>query len=206
MAPVEGNMEMLARAVESEARAEAEQILSNARAKAEAIRQRAQEQADAERKEILERAYQDAERIRRQAVASAQLKARTLQLEQREKLLDNVFKGAREQLPGVQQWSNYDELAGGWLREAVIHLGAGTAHIHADETTRQLLTDEVLDKLAKELKVKLVLKEPLKQGTGVVAETTDGHLHYDNTLETRLSRLQDELRSPVYHILMGEPL
>jgi len=32
----------------------------------------------------------------------------------------------------------------------------------------------------------------------------DGKLNYDNTLETRLNRLQGTLRASVYKILMGE--
>jgi vacuolar-type H+-ATPase subunit E/Vma4 len=56
------------------------------------------------------------------------------------------------------------------------------------------------------LKVKLTIKGELKQGTGVIVQTEDGRLQYDNTLETRLSRLKNALRSPVYHILMGEAL
>ena len=35
-------------------------------------------------------------------------------------------------------------------------------------------------------------------------ETPDGHRRYDNTLETRLARMKDDLRTPIYHILMGD--
>ena len=53
-----------------------------------------------------------------------------------------------------------------------------------------------------ELAVKLELGEPLERGTGVVIVTDDEHRRYDSTLETRLSRMQASLRTPVYHILM----
>ena len=94
----EENIAALSSAILSEAKAEAEQIGSDASSKAEGIRQRAKEQAEAERKEILDRANQEAERIRSQAVSTTQLKARTMELESREKLLDGVFKAARQQL------------------------------------------------------------------------------------------------------------
>ena len=67
-------------------------LQAEAKEKADAIRQHAQEQAESERKEILDRAKQEAERIRSQVIATAQMKARTLQLEHREKLLDKVFQ------------------------------------------------------------------------------------------------------------------
>jgi vacuolar-type H+-ATPase subunit E/Vma4 len=206
MRTVEESIKALSRAVQDEARAEADQVLADAKAKAEAIGQHAQEQAAAERAEILERASADAARIRSQAIATAQLKARTLQLERREKLLDSVFAAARQQLPTVQQWTDYGQIARRLLQEPLTLLGADTAQVRADERTRSLLTDPVLAEITKDLGVQMQLGALLEQGTGVIVETTDGHRQVDNTLETRLSRLQEALRSPVYHLLTGEPL
>jgi V/A-type H+-transporting ATPase subunit E len=206
MRTVAESIKALSRAVQDEARTEADQVLADAKAKAEAIRQRAQEQAAAERAEILEHASADAERIRSQAIATAQLKARTLQLARREKLLDSVFAAARQQVPTVQQWTDYGQIAHHLLQEALTLLGADAAQVRADEGTRAVLTDPVLAEISKELGVQLQFGAPLEQGTGVIVETTDGHRQVDNTLETRLSRLQDALRAPVYHLLTGEPL
>jgi vacuolar-type H+-ATPase subunit E/Vma4 len=44
----------------------------------------------------------------------------------------------------------------------------------------------------------------IAEGTGVMVDADDGRLHYDNTLETRLGRLQGSLRSPVFRVLQGE--
>ncbi len=206
MRSVEESIQALSRAVLSEARAEAERILADAKTSADAIRQRAQEQAAAERTQALERAAQEAERIRGQAIATTQLKARTLRLERREKLLDRVFEAAWQQLPTVQQATDYDQIVHHLLREALIHLGADAAQVLADEQTRMHLTDQVLATISKEMGGQVQLGTPLKQGRGVIVETVDGHRQYDNTLETRLSRLQDALRSPVYHLLLGESL
>jgi vacuolar-type H+-ATPase subunit E/Vma4 len=203
---MEEGMEALARAVESEARAESEQILAGARLKAEAIRQRAQEQATSERTEILERASREAERVRSQAIATAELQARTLELEHREKLLDSVFEAARQRLSAVPQSADYDQIVRHLLREALTDLGSAEARIRADEQTRLLLTEQVLAGISKELGVQVQLGAPLQEGTGVIVETLDGHRHYDNTLEARLGRLQNALRSPVHHLLMGESL
>jgi V/A-type H+-transporting ATPase subunit E len=206
MAPVEGNIEMLSSAILSEAQTEADQILAEAREKVKAIKESAESQIAAERTEILNRAQKDAERIRRQAVATAQIKARTVQLEHREKLLDSVFEAARQQLPTVQQWSEYGEISQRLLCEALIHLGAEKAIIKADETTRRLLTAKKLEEISKEVKTELGFGDNLKKQTGVIVEAEGGRLRYDNTLETRLGRLQNETRSPVYHLLMGESL
>jgi len=204
MKSVEENIEALSGAILSEARGEAEQIGSDASTKADTIRARAKEQAEAERKEILDRANQEAGRIRSQVVSTTQLKARTLELESREKLLDGVFKAARQRLSSIQQRPDYDQIVYRLTQEALSQLNAKDGQIRADKDTQKLLSDHISDKICKDMKVSLKIGQPLEQGTGVVFDTTDGHLHYDNTLETRLNRLQNGLRSAVYRILMGE--
>jgi V/A-type H+-transporting ATPase subunit E len=206
MKSTEESIQALTRAVLSEAHAEADRILADARAKADTTYQHAQEQAAAERTEALERASREAERIRQQVIATTQLKARTLQLERREKLLDSVFEAAQQQLPAVPQWADYDRIVRDLLREALTHLGADAARIRADQPTQALLTDHILADISNELGVQVQLGTPLKQGTGVIVETVDGRRQYDNTLEARLGRLRNSLRSPAYRLLMGESL
>jgi V-type H+-transporting ATPase subunit E len=201
MKSVAEDIEMLERAILTEAREEAEVMREEAQAKAAAIHKRAQEQAAAERKAILDRANQDAERLRSQANATAQLKARSLQLEHREKLLNSVFEEVRKQLPAVKDRSDYKGIAMMLAREALSQLNAREAEIRADEATQKALD---LSELGKELNGKFSFGDNLEEGTGVVAVASGGKLYYDNTLETRLNRLQDTLRSTVYKVLMGE--
>ena len=198
------DIEMLERAILTEARDEAEQIKAEAKEKAEAIRKRAQEHAEAERKAILDRAREEVERLRGQAIATAQLKARSLELAHREKLLDRVFKAVKEKLPEVQKRPDFDQMASMLLREALTQLRVKKADIRADETTQKSLKKGALDEISKELDGEFNITGALEEGMGVVVDAADGKLHYDNTLETRLNRLQNALRSSVYHVLIGE--
>jgi V/A-type H+-transporting ATPase subunit E len=198
------DIEMLERAILVEAREEADQLQVEAKGKAEAIRGRAQEQAEAERKAILDRANQDAERLRSQATATAQLKSRSTQLEHREKLLDGVFEEVKKQLGTVTKRPDYDAIAALLLREALTELRVHKAEVRADEATQKALKKGALDEVAKELKGEFTLAGVLEEGSGVVVDAADGKIHYDNTFETRLSRLQNTLRSSVYKLLMGE--
>ena len=205
-AEVQENMDSLSRAIMAEARDDAEHLLTEARARAETIRKQAQEQANQVKNEILDRARQEADQVRSQNVATAQLQARTIQLQQREKLLDNVFNTAMQELPSVQKWTDYPEIVQNLLREAILQLRANEIVVHADKTTQAVLSQAILQDLEKELNVQISLGEPLEQGTGVMVEANNGRLQFDNTLETRLRRMQNSLRLPVYHILMGEKL
>jgi V/A-type H+-transporting ATPase subunit E len=198
------NIEMLERAILTEAREESEQMQVEAREKADAIHKRAQEQAQSERKAILDRANQDAERLRSQAMATAQLKARSTQLEHREKLLEGVFEEVKKQLGSVTKRPDYDAIAALLLREALTELRVHKAEIRADESTQKALKKGALEEIAKELKGEFNIAGALEEGSGVVVDAGDGKIHYDNTLETRLNRLQSALRSSVYKVLMGE--
>jgi len=201
MDSVEQDIELLARAIMTEAREEAEQLQAEARDKAEAIRKRAQQEAESERNAILAQAKEDADRLRSQTSATTQLKARSTLLEQREKILNEVFEEARKKLSSVKDRSDYGEIAMMLAREALTQLNASEAEVRADETTQKALK---LDELSKELNGKFTFGEKIEEGTGVVVNAEDGKLHYDNTLETRLSRLHGSLRSSVYKLLMGE--
>ena len=198
------DIEMLERAILSEARDKAEQIKAEAREKAEVIRKRAQEQAEQERRAILERAQQDADRLRGQAAATAQLKARSAQLGSREQLLDRVFEAVKEKLPDVEKRPDYDQIAALLLREALVQLRVNKAQIRTDQATLNSLQKNALNDISKELNGQFTTGEPLEEGIGVVVNAADGKLNYDNTLETRLNRLQGTLRASVYKILMGE--
>ncbi len=197
----EEDIELLARAIMVEAREEAEQLQAEAKEKAEAIRKRAQDQAESERKAILTRAKEDADRLRSQSSATSQLKARSTQLEQREKILNDVFEEVRKQLGAVTKRADYGAIVAMLTREALTQLKVTDAEVLADETTQKALK---LDELSKEFNGTFKPGKKLEEGTGVVVSAAGGKLHYDNTLETRLSRLQGSLRSSVYKTLMGE--
>lgn len=200
----EENIEPLSRAILKEAEVEALEMREEAKVKADAIRQRGREEAEKVRREILDRAQQDADRLRSQMLSSAQLKVRTMQLEHREKLLDKVFQAVKEKLADIQKRPDYDQLAALLLREALVQMRVNNADIRADKVTQSVLERKALKEISSELNGQFTLGEPLEEGTGVVVDAGEGRLHYDNTLETRLQRLQSNLRASVHKILMGE--
>ena len=206
MKATDENIKVLSSAVLRDVRGDADQILADARTKADEIRRRAQEQAEAERAQILEQATVETDQIRGQVVATNQLKARTMQLEQREKLLEEVFNTVKQRLPSVLRGSDYEKIGQRLLREAITQLGVSTVIVRADSETLKSLSTRVLEDISKETGMQIRLGDPLEKGLGVVAETEDKRRQYDNTLETRLRRMQDTLRSSVYRILMGEAL
>jgi len=204
MAVVEGNIEALSRAILAEARAETDQLKTQAEAKADQIRRRAEVEADRERKATIDQALQEAERLRGQALASAQLKSRAMELARREQMLDKVFSGVSQALPTVSQRKDFQEIAIALVREGLEQLRSDRVQIRADADTLQFLTKGVLQDMSKNMHTEVTLGQVLERGTGVIVEASEGHLTFDNTLETRLSRIQGQLRASVYRVLMGE--
>ena len=123
-----------------------------------------------------------------------------------EKLLDKVFNAAKEKLASLQKRPDYDKVVAELLREAVTQLKVDQAEVRVDAATQKVLKEQTLSELSKELKTQLSIGKALEDGLGIVINADHGRLHYDNTLETRLNRLQSALRSAVYHVLMGEKL
>lgn len=200
------NIKRLSRDILQQAQSEADQITVEAKNKVEQIKKNAEEEAAAERTRILDQAKRDAERMRSQTVATTQLKARTQQLEAREKLLTEVFAASMEKLPSVQQWSDYEAIVENLALEAIQQIGSKKLIIHADKFTHKLLADSLLSKIKAKFDGTIELGNPLEKGTGLIVTTEDGHLNFDNLLETRLKRLENDLRAPVYHLLLGESL
>ena len=204
----------LRKAIMAEAKAETSQILQDAEAKARSVREQARAQAEAKREQILERAHQEVGDGCSHTIAMAQLEAQTLKLKRREQLLERTFAQARQRLAALPQSPDYAQVARCLVKEAAAcllpppgeRLGVGPDQelvLLADQETQTVLSDEVLADLENELGLRLLVGEPLTRGVGVVLRTVDGHRQFDNTLETRLSRMRDALRAPIYHILMG---
>jgi vacuolar-type H+-ATPase subunit E/Vma4 len=205
MKTVEESMKALSRSVLDQARSEAKEIIANAQINADAKRKSAQEQAATERSEALQRALRNAQDIRSQAIAAAKFEAQKLLLERREKLLEEVFNTAQQNLVTLPERKDYDQIIRHLIKEAIKILNADTVRIRADSYSQNYLTKKALDEIQKETNVQIHIGAALDHGTGVIVETMDEHRRYDNTLEARLSRLKSALRSSVYHLLMGEP-
>jgi V/A-type H+/Na+-transporting ATPase subunit E len=146
-----------------------------------------------------------AARIRREAVGSAGLEARAYKTRRRELLIQRVFDEALERLANPTELEDYKAVVKALVGEASEHLGGlDVVKVTGDKATLDLMDQEFLDHLADVIGYHVEVGEPLLQGSGIMLESPDGRLRYDNTFQTRLSRMRSALRASVYRILMGE--
>jgi vacuolar-type H+-ATPase subunit E/Vma4 len=206
MSPRQDDIQELERAILQQASGEARQILADARAKVSSLRQEAQAQADVERLAILDSAHRNADSLLAHTAAEVRVEAQSLRLRRREQLLDRVFDEALQRLASAEEWPDYGQIARFLVREAVGHIDADEMLVQADEGAQRALDEGVLGALGQELGVHLSPGATLARGTGVVLVTPDGHRRFDSTLESRLTRMHERLRTAVYRTLVGEAL
>lgn len=202
------NVQALEQAILESAQHEVEGILNEAKAKADSVRRQAEGDARVEQAKVLQVAREEADKRIAQTIAKAQLEAQMLKLQRRERRLEQTFDRVRQQLASVTERPDYKETMRQWIREAAAHLGDEAFTVDADAATHALLTTDFLEMLGRELHVTLSPGATLNARTGIILVAADGHRRYDNTLEARLTREQDGLRSAVYHILaqdQGQP-
>ena len=127
-----------------------------------------------------------------------------LRLQRREQVLTHTFDEAHQRLATIPQRADYPDIARRLISEAVSTIGDEAFVVQADAATNRVLNDAFLEDLAEHLNIHLERGSQLAEGTGIVLMTPDGHRRYDNTLETRLTRIQDNIRTAVFHILAGD--
>jgi V/A-type H+-transporting ATPase subunit E len=199
-----GGIEGLEEAVMEEAQERAREILSDAQDRAEQLRQHNERDVEAKRAAIVRRAEAKAEALRNDAAAEGHLQAQNYKLKHRESLLDRVFDQVHKRLVSLVERDDYLDLVEAFIREAVVRLEEEAVRVRTGQRTDAILDDAALDALTEDLGVTLKRGEPLPDCEGVLIETLDEHRQYDNTLDSRLDRMQEELRAPVFHLLMGK--
>jgi V/A-type H+-transporting ATPase subunit E len=197
-------VQVLERAIMEIAEQEVQTILEEARAKADSLQRQAEIKAAAESDRILTEARQKTKELLEQSVAKAQLEAQMLKLQRREQVLMRTFNEAHQQLAEIPRRPDYADIVRKLISEAATYLGDEAFVVQADAATNRVLDNAFLADLAQQLNIHLERGTQLEEGTGIVLTTPDGHRRYDSTLETRLTRVQDNIRTAVFHILAGD--
>ena len=201
---IDERIEDLSRAIIEEAHADAEMLRSVAKLKENVVLEAGQKQAEKIRAEILENANLEAERLHEERLAEVAIKAKIDWLEKREELLNTVFQTVKLRCKNLLESDAYPQALQGLIIDATRQLQTKQVWLHLDSSSRKLLDEKALAEIGKNLNVEIHLGDDLKDGIGVIAQDEQGHRFFDNTLETRLNRQMESLRSEVYKILMGE--
>jgi len=194
----------LTRSILDEAKSDVEKIQAEAKQKESEILKRGKLQAEQLHTEILEKARRDAELRKEERLAEITVKARVEAYERREQLLEATFEAVRKRLPRVPDEPGYLDALMDLMREAIQQLQSEKAILRFDAASRKLTGEEAINELGAEFGVELMIGEDLSEDIGVVAQDEKGHRIFENTLEKRLERQMERLRTTVFSILIGE--
>ena len=171
---------------------QAEQIRAAARAEADAIRAAAQREGET--------------RGRRRAaeiLAVATARRRMSLLQARESLIDEALAQVRARLSDVASRPAAADLLAELIREGLASLPAGPVRARVAPSDAALLAPAALAALGAG-RWELSLEPSAVPGGGVILETADGRLRFDNSLDARGRRRRDDLRRLAASVLLPD--
>lgn len=153
----------------------------------------------AEAAKILEGSQREAESIRRQILGSAELEARNSTLRSLEeasnRIVQDSLSAVAEKRPAA-----YEKALAKLIAEGAQVIGKD-AVVYCNAKDKKLVGS-----IAKELNSKSGLKlsigdKAIDATGGVILQSSDGTIRYDNTLEARLDRIRPQLRREIVDVL-----
>lgn len=179
----------------------AEEKIQEIKRTAESLAERIREEAKAEGEKLRDQHIASAERaiaLERSAILSAQEKNKLEILRTKDEIFHTAFHEAEKHLETIRGDERYRE----FLKRVVISLSdemEGSFTLHIDERDLDLCRD-----IGASLGLDLPFIPDISCMGGVVAYSPDGSLIVRNTLESRLKRSKEVLRSEIFRILHGD--
>lgn len=134
----------------------------------------------------------EAEKVERQIVGGADLEARNKQLAVVEESIGRVFEEAVSRIRSAERDGSYSALVGALLDEAAGVLGTSEITVYTNARDRPLL-----EPLLSKYPGAALSAEDLDCMGGLRAESRDGSMSFDNTLDARLERLKPLIRKEI---------
>ena len=190
--------EKLCDEMKKDAERKAKRGIDRAKREAEKMLNAVREEARTLKSARLAAARKTAEERQRAILAGIEHENRQSELLGREEVIQDVLAVSMERA-GALSGAVRDQSLRTLLMEAVNALGGEALVIHCAESDA-----ERVKTLSEDLPMTCsVVADPAMTG-GVLVEDDTGFKSYDNTYETRLARLQDDLRATAYAVLTGK--
>ena len=149
-------------------------------------------QLEAEYDRIISEGEKEAEKIKKQLVGASDLEARNRQLLAVEERVDAVLSEAVQRIKSAERDDSYAELIKSMIAESAANLGTDEIVLH---TSRQDM--EAVRSAASEVQGARVSDEEISCLGGVIAESGDGAMAFDNTIDARMERLKPLIRKDI---------
>jgi len=191
---------------------EVHKITSEAEKEAEELRKETAQKAASEAQDIINRGTQEAKREKQRIIAEARLKAKRKKMSMQEQLMKESFDQASKYLQelfskGKDAEYNYDTIITNFIKEAAEIIGEHSLKLSFNERDKkrfQPLLPQISEKVSQALGKKVmltILDKTISSLGGVSVKSGDGTVGVDNTIESRMSRFNEELKAGVTRTL-----
>lgn len=145
---------------------------------------------------VVEDGEKQAESLKRQIVGSAEIEARNYQLKVMEDAFTDVINKAIERIKNLDD-ERYKEGISKMLQEAYEAIGKECV-VYCNKDDRSVVSSSI-----RKLKLNKVSlsSEHIESRGGIIVESKDKTIRFDNTVEARMERMRQELRKEISSIL-----
>jgi V/A-type H+-transporting ATPase subunit E len=199
--PDTADAQRLAAVIRAQAADESAQVIDAARGRAERIRAAADAEAAAIRSAAEREGAARGQRRATELLAVARAEQQRQWLHAREALIEVAFARACARWREPASWPGGSDALAGLVREALPLFPDGVVRLRVAARDAALLTREVLAAL-EEGRWSLRVDPDSAAGGGVILESEDGRLRYDNSLDARSARGRDRLRRLAASVLL----
>jgi V/A-type H+-transporting ATPase subunit E len=194
-------------------------ILSDAKFKADSLSEEAENESKSileegekvtlmEKEKILEDGKKQSAMRYQQIISEAKMKSRRMELDSREKVIEESFKEAEEKLVKIaaSESAEYKESIKNIITEAALEIGGGDLILLLKQEDEAKIKDSISE-IENDVKAKTGKETNLEMGNnintigGTIVKTKNGDIEVNNTIEARMLRFKKSLRSEVARIL-----
>jgi V/A-type H+-transporting ATPase subunit E len=188
----------------AEVQKEAEAIVKDAKNDAKEALKKAKQQSDKNCQIILNQATARAEAEKRRIASVTEVEMRNNLLMLKEELVNTAFDNALVRLKEFGSTEKYHSYLLKRMRDAVKGLGQKRLIIQVNAKDKARLTQEI-DSLSKKLSCEFKLLDETGDFIGgIKAQTLDGKLSFDGTIDNKLNELKPQLRMELAKIMFKE--
>jgi len=193
------NADLICAKINQDADEEVRAILEKAGKDAEKVLAQARKSAEEKRRAILKDLEQEIQKSREKILSSLNLEKKRLLLGEKDKFVQSVLSEVRKKAQDLRKDSGYPEFLENAIIEGIEVIEENKAEIYYSYLDEHLFNEGFINKIEKACS--RVLKTDCRvkfnkadfNDLGVIVNSTDGRMMYDNRILARLERAKEEI-------------
>ena len=180
----------ICRKIVEDATAQADSILTNARKEKSKILEEANQEAESKKKEALRNNSIEIEKIKQKIFSTLNLEKKKLFLEENGRFVEAVLEKAREAALEFRKDPGYKAFLEKAISKGVEVIGEGEVDVLYSALDEKIIKEDFIKNIKG---VSLEFKKCDFKDIGVIVQSKDSRLIYDNTFFARFKRMHDDI-------------